>query len=127
MISDFLLVVMWVFGGFLIGHNVRGRVSRSVPRRYLLAAGDYAGLGPVGGKMKLELLRYGDAQGVGAVVKETHFFGKDLTWTVWPGDLDNGFKKWICRETGEYKSVSTSGFYLENFYAANYYTSDIPR
>lgn len=77
--------------------------------------------------MKLELLQYGNAQGVGAVVKETHFFGKALTWTVWPGDLDSGLKKWICRETGEAKHVSASGAYLENFYAANYYTSDMPR
>lgn len=77
--------------------------------------------------MKLELLRYGNAHGVGSVVKETSFFGKELTWTVWPRDLDNCFKKWICRETGEQKFASNRGVYLENFYAANYNTSDIPR
>ena len=74
--------------------------------------------------MKLELMQYGDHRGVGCVVKQTTAFGRVSTWTVNPKHADRTFKEWICIENGKAKFASANGEYLENFYAANFWTKN---
>lgn len=66
---------------------------------------------------KFEIIKMGDREGNGAVVKKTGFFGSS-TWTA---NNEKAFEKWVCRETGdfEYKGPLCA---LDFFYKAQYDT-----
>lgn len=48
-----------------------------------------------------KIIRFGDEQGVGAIVEEKRLFRKPTTWTVVPYRNDiSTFDKWVCLQTG---------------------------
>lgn len=67
---------------------------------------------------KYEIIRMGDREGRGAIVKQTSFFSES-TWTA--NNDDELFAKWVCRESGKFKF---KGVYcdIDFFYKAQYDT-----
>lgn len=79
--------------------------------------------------MALKILKYGDKDGIGAVVEETTGFGKVKTWSVMPFTSDDErlnqlTKKWVCRETGEHRYASVGADEINGFYMVNFTTQD---
>lgn len=70
---------------------------------------------------KLEIIKFGDKDGVGSIVKSVSFFGKITTWTLLK-DESGIFCKWTERETG--RSVFRYYCAIEYFYKAQYNTRE---
>lgn len=70
---------------------------------------------------KYEVLRFGDYNGVGAILKVTTIFGSK-TWTQFV-DRGRPANRWVCRETGEHKhgGILWAG---DLFYKARYLTQE---
>ena len=81
------------------------------------------------GKVTYEIVKWGDARGVGAIVQETIGFlwrTRVRTWTCVsePGfEDDPDFDQWVCRETGQsIEADPVFGEAVPAFYRANYNT-----
>lgn len=74
--------------------------------------------------MKFELIKFGDKNGVGCIVKRSNILGVKSTWTVHPDDAEHSaFREWVCIETGQTLCANfRRGRMIDNFYTANYNT-----
>lgn len=70
---------------------------------------------------KIEVTKFGDARGVGAIVTVKTLFG-ETTWTVIPGSCEF-IDEWVCRETGKRQ---WAGVWAGDFvYKSQYRTREI--
>lgn len=67
----------------------------------------------------MTIVRYGDKDGKGSIVKVSGLF-LSKTWTVLHDEPLDRFKKWTCVETGDSDYAGTFADEIDRFYRAQY-------